>query len=203
MAALGESVTSKQWQHLAGLGGIGCTTRFTTNLTTKPANLVTKCSVHCVCAAKTRRLTFETLNGCVAANNSHCFRLLSLPGGLQIQHSPSCHGQCRKQCRAACGFVTLQHDLHLNPMSISRSPSSKISVCSLPIAWRLRAPCFRRSSRRPGVATRMWGGLFRRRLASVFTLVPPTTVCKGCLQLRSLDTACRVTCCTHAFAGSA
>ena len=122
------------------------------------------------------------------------------PGGLQSQHRSSCHGQCHKQCQAACDCPTLQRDSHLKPMSISRSPSSKISVCSLPIAWRLSAPCFRRSSRRPGVATRMWGGLFRRRLASVFTLVPPTTVCKGSLLFRDLHPACRVTHCTHALA---
>ena len=131
----------------------------------------------------------ETLNVCVATKKSQHVRLLSLPGASTSQQAFLCW-PCHKQCRVAGGCPPLQHSAHLKPMSISRSPSSKISVCSLLIAWRLSAPCFRRSSRRPGVATRMWGGLLRRRLASVFTLVPPTTVCKGRLLLGCLHPAC-------------
>lgn len=63
---------------------------------------------------------------------------------------------------------------HLNPMSISRSPSSKIRHCSWRNCW-AKLLVSRRSSKRPGVATKMWGELVSNILMSDLTFVPPTT----------------------------
>ena len=60
------------------------------------------------------------------------------------------------------------------PMSSSWSASSKMSTCTALKACSMPCPSSR-STRRPGVATRMAGGRWARAETSAETLVPPTT----------------------------